>query len=129
MFNFFCYLFNKYFKNVSYFRENKKNIIDSLRVKIALFFTLLFSILLITPTVISLVDNTQDITFLLEMNEEEENKGKESAKDLEIKLPTSEHFNFFFLNGIQKMKNVSFQSKNYTSEYPKITTPPPKFLI
>jgi SUMO ligase MMS21 Smc5/6 complex component len=100
-----------------------------LRVKIALFLILLFSILLITPAVISFVDDTQDIAFLLEMNEEEENKGKESAKDLEIKLHQTENFSTFILNEIQKNKNVSFRSKNYTTEYPKITTPPPKFFI
>ena len=100
-----------------------------MRVKIALFFTLLFSILLVTPTVISFIDDTQDIAFLLEMNEEEENKGKEAAKDLEIKIYSSEHVGFYFLNKIQKKKNVSFWSKNYTSVFPKNTTPPPKFLI
>lgn len=100
-----------------------------MRVSISLFFTLLFSILLITPTVISLVDDSQDLAFFLDMNEEEENKGKEAAKDLEIKIQPSENFEALFLNGIQKKKNVRFQSKNYSSEYPKNTTPPPEFLF
>ncbi|ARV07137.1 hypothetical protein BTO04_10755 [Polaribacter sp. SA4-10] len=99
-----------------------------MKVKIALFFTLLFSTLIITPTVISLVDDTPNIAFFLDINEEEENKGKESAKDLEIKIHTTDHFNDFIINGIQKKKNVSFKSTNYTSEYPKNTTPPPKSL-
>jgi hypothetical protein len=99
-----------------------------LRVKIALFFTLLFSILLITPSVISLIDDSQYIAFFLDMNEEEENKGKETSKDLEIKFHSTESFGTLLLNGIQKKKNVRFGSKNYTSEYPKRTTPPPEFL-
>lgn len=105
-----------------------------MKVKIALFFTLLFSTLIITPTVISLVDDTANIAFLLDINEEEENKGKEgkegkeSAKELEIKIDPTDHFNDFTINGIQKKKNVSFKSTNYTSEYPKNTTPPPKSL-
>ncbi|KGL62526.1 hypothetical protein [Polaribacter sp. Hel1_85] len=102
-----------------------------MRVRIALFFTLLFSVLLITPAVISFVDDNQDIAFLLEINEEEEHKGKEgkeSAKDLEIKIHPTENSKDFVHNGIQKRKNVSFLSKNYTSQYPKITTPPPEFL-
>ena len=102
-----------------------------MRVKIALFFTLLFSTLLITPTVISLVDDNQDIAFLLEINEEEESKGKEgkeSAKELEVKIHPTEHSSTFFLNGIQKKKNVRFNSKNYVSQYAKILTPPPELV-
>jgi hypothetical protein len=102
-----------------------------LKVKIALFFVLVFSVSLITPVVISLFDDAQDVAFFLDMNEEEENKGKEgkeAAKDLEVKIYSTEQFGTLLLNGIQKKKNVSFQSKTYTSEYPKNTTPPPEFL-
>jgi len=99
-----------------------------LNVIIALFFTLLFSFLLITPTVISLIDDTQDIAFFLDINEEEENKGKGAAKDLKIKIHATENFCNLLLIGIQKKKNVRFQSKNYLSEYPKKTTPPPELL-
>jgi hypothetical protein len=100
-----------------------------LKVIIALFFTLLFSFLLITPTVISLIDDTQDIAFFLDINEEEEeNKGKGVAKDLKIKINATENFCNLLLIGIQKKKNVRFQSKNYLSEYPKKTTPPPELL-
>lgn len=99
-----------------------------MRIKIAFFFTLLFSILLITPVVTSLVDDSQDIAFFFDINEEEENKGKEVPKDLEIKTYPTEYFGSFLLNGIQKKKNVRFKFKKYTSEYPKNTTPPPEFL-
>ena len=99
-----------------------------MKIKIAFFFTLLFSVLLITPTVISLVDDSQDVAFLLDINEEEENKGKEVSKDLEIKIHPTENLDVSLLDEIQKTKNVSFCSKEYTSEYPKNTTPPPEFL-
>jgi len=33
------------------------------------------------------------------------------------------------LSGIQKKRNIIFTSKNYTSEYSKITTPPPELLV
>ena len=99
-----------------------------IRIRIALFFTLLFSVLIISPGVISFIDDTQNIEFFLDMNEEEENKGKESAKNLEIKIHPSEDFSDFILNGIQKKKNIIFKSKNYTSEYSKITTPPPELF-
>lgn len=100
-----------------------------MKVKIALFFVLVFSVSLITPVVISLFDDAQDVAFFLDMNEEEENKGKEASKNLEVKINPTEQFSSLFLNRIQKKKNVSFQSKTYTSEYPKNTTPPPEFLL
>jgi hypothetical protein len=100
-----------------------------LRVKIALFFTFLFSILLITPSVISLIDDGQYIAFFLDMNEEEEeNKGKETSKDLKIKIHPTGYFGALLLDRIQKKRNIRFQSKNYTSEYPEKTIRPPQFL-
>lgn len=99
-----------------------------MKVRIALFFSIIFATLLIAPTVISLVDNTLNIAFVLDMNEEEENHGKKSAKNLEIKIQTTENCSNLLLFGIQYKKDIRFKSKNYTSEYPKITTPPPKFL-
>ena len=100
-----------------------------MRVKIALFFTFLFSVLLITPSVISLIDDGQYIAFFLDMNEEEENKGKETSKDLEIKIYPTGSFGTLLLDRIQKKRNIRFQSKNYTSKYPKKTIRPPQFLL
>ncbi len=98
-----------------------------MKIKIALFFTIVFSILLITPTVISLVDKKQDVAFFLDVNEEEENQGNNSAKDVEIKIhPTTEQVGLLLLKGIQKKRNIRFKSKNYNSEYSKNTTPPPQ---
>jgi hypothetical protein len=99
-----------------------------LKIKIALFFTFLFSILLITPSVISLIDDEQYIAFFLDMNEEEESKGKETPKDLKIKIHPTGYFGALLLDRIQKKRNIRFQSKNYTSEYPKKTIRPPQFL-
>ena len=100
-----------------------------MRIKIALFFTLLFSISLITPTVITFVDDTQDIAFFLDMNEEEEKKGKESSKDLEIKITYDDANIYFLLKGIQKRKNLAFKAKKYASQFLKIDTPPPKLVL
>ena len=99
-----------------------------MRAKIALSFTLIFSILLIAPTVISVVDDSINLSFLLNMNEEEE--GSNSIKEIKVKIASeNENSLLLVLNKIQKKKNISFQSKNYISQYPKITTPPPKHLI
>ncbi|WP_298779262.1 hypothetical protein [uncultured Polaribacter sp.] len=90
---------------------------------------IIFSNLIVAPTVISLVDCNHEISVLLDMNEEEEKgKGKESTKDLEIKIQQTEHNCSFLLREIQKNKNLRFLSKNYISKYPKIFTPPPEFI-
>ncbi|WP_072556629.1 hypothetical protein [Tenacibaculum todarodis] len=94
-----------------------------MKIKVATFFLLLFTSLIVAPTIISLVDNTQDITILLNLNEEEESTGKVSLKDVKINTTTS---NSFLFNRIQKKKNVRFTTKNYVSEYPKLDTPPPE---
>ena len=98
-----------------------------MKVKIALFFSLIFSILLIAPTVISVVDDSINLSLLVNMNEEEE--GNNSMKEIKVKIASENENSYLILNKIQKMKNISFQSKNYISEYPKITTPPPKYLL
>jgi|TARA_Y100000766_G_C18620514_1_gene465887 hypothetical protein len=97
-----------------------------LRAKLALFFTLIFSTLLIAPTVVSVVDDSINLSFLLNMNEEEE--GNSSVQEIKLKITSENENSFLVLSRIQKKKNISYQSKNYFSEYPKITTPPPKDL-
>jgi hypothetical protein len=88
---------------------------------------IIFSNLIIAPTIISFVDDTHEIAAFLDMNEEEE-KGKESAKDLEIKIQPTENNCSFLLKEFQKNRNLTFLSKNYVSKYPKIFTPPPKLI-
>ena len=56
-------------------------------------------------------------------------KRNNSIKEIKVKIASENENSFLVLNKIQKKKNISFQSKNYISEYPKITTPPPKYLI
>lgn len=83
--------------------------------------------MLITPTVISLLDNTQDVTLFMNMSEEEENQGKTTFKEIKI-FSHSEDVTISYIKD-QKRKNVRFLSKNYISEYPKKVTPPPKFVL
>ncbi len=86
--------------------------------------------MLVAPTVISLMDETQEISVFLDLNEEEENKegkkGKESKTDAKLKLFTGSQNGFSDLNKIQEKRNIRFRSKYYFLEYSKIDTPPPK---
>lgn len=94
-----------------------------------LIFTYLFSFILlasiIAPTYISLSDSNCEITAMADFGEEEENKGKESAKDLEVKIYYSNENESIFVD-LEKKKRMSFYSKNYTSLYKKLISPPPE---
>mgnify|MGYP006104507571 FL=1 len=102
-----------------------------MNVRIAIFFSILFMILLTAPTVITLTDASQDIAFFFDINEEEEeNKGKEESKvDSKLKIYPTTFAASFLSSHIQITKNIRFLSKNYVSQTPKITTPPPDFVL
>jgi hypothetical protein len=89
---------------------------------------IIFLNLIIAPTIISIIDDTHEVSAFIDLNEEEE-KGKESAKDLDVKIQPSENNSSFMLKEIQNKKNLIFLTKNYISKYPKIFTPPPKLVL
>ncbi|CAM1353856.1 hypothetical protein [Tenacibaculum ascidiaceicola] len=97
-----------------------------MKSKIAIFFFVLFASIIVTPSIITLVDKDQDITIFLNLSEEEENT--KHVKVAELKAHPNEDYTSFLYKKIQKKKNVSFLSKNYVSQYPKILTPPPEFF-
>lgn len=82
--------------------------------------------MLFAPTVITLVDDDINLTFLLNMNEEEENN---STKEIKVKIISENHSFLLGLDDLQQRKNVSFQFKNYISRYTKILTPPPEIVL
>lgn len=94
-------------------------------------FTYLFSFILlasiVTPTYLSLTEGDFNFTEIVDFGEEEENKGKESVKDLEVKIYYSDNSESLFV-GLEKKKRTSFYSKNYTSHYKKLISPPPEHI-
>lgn len=104
-----------------------------MKTRIALFFSVLFLVLIVSPTVISFTERNGDMSIMLmDFGEEEENKGKESSEskiDSELKIyPTATSKSLYIKEHLEKA-NVVFQSKTYVSEYPNITTPPPKPVL
>jgi hypothetical protein len=78
------------------------------------------------PTYFSIIEKTCEIE-LADVGEEEENKGKEGAKDLDVKIYYSLNASFLY-QSLEKKKRISFYSKNYTSYYKKLVSPPPELL-
>lgn len=81
--------------------------------------------MIVAPTIITLIDKNQDTSIFLNVTEEEEeNQAKKNTK--EIKIYSAANSDIFFMK-TQKIKNVIYLSKNYVSQFLKITTPPPEF--
>jgi len=78
-----------------------------------------------TPTVISLLDKKQNISFFLSLNEEDNNE-IETIKN--IKVYSGSYSNLFF-NKSTTTVNIIFNSKEYTSLFPQIYTPPPEAVL
>ena len=92
---------------------------EILRVRIAIFFSILFISLVITPTIILISNPSQDIVFLMDMSEEEEeNKGKEESKvDSKLKIYPSNFISSILFSDFENKRNIRFNSKNYIFNY------------
>ncbi|WP_405610725.1 hypothetical protein [Polaribacter sp. Asnod1-A03] len=97
-----------------------------MKIKTAIFFSFLFVCVITTPTIISLFDNNQNITFFLNLNEEEDNNEVETFKN--IKVYQNSYSKIFFIKFLETT-SIRFASKKYTSLFPKIFTPPPEFVL
>lgn len=98
-----------------------------LRKGIALFLLSIFTMSATAPTIVSLVDENSDISFLVDMNEEE-SKEKESSTDAETKIV---HLNTSNLSlyGLELSDIRGFYLKNYAKPYLNLLSPPPEHNI
>ncbi|WCC42331.1 hypothetical protein PJJ26_12990 [Tenacibaculum finnmarkense] len=79
-----------------------------MKVKIALFFSILFMSMIAAPTIITLIDSSQDVTIFLDLNEEEEESTVEETSK-ELKLYQTADLNLFFRkNSKNRNRNFSF---------------------
>jgi len=98
-----------------------------LKIKISILFSILFVSIITAPTIIGLINEDQDISIFLSLNEEEEdNQEIKNFKEVKI-CPNS--YSTVLLKKNKKIKTVRFTSKNYTSLFQKTTTPPPEFVF
>ncbi|MDB2419725.1 hypothetical protein N9W35_02095 [Flavobacteriaceae bacterium] len=94
---------------------------------ITFLFTLIITASIVTPTFINLSESTIEITEIVDFGEEEE-KGKESIKDLEVKIYYSIDKEGVFLS-LEHKKRIRYCSKNYTFNLTKLNSPPPEQLF
>ncbi|MDG1422258.1 MAG: hypothetical protein P8M14_00630 [Flavobacteriaceae bacterium] len=95
---------------------------------ITFLFTLIITASIVAPTFVNLSESTMEITEIVDFGEEEENKGKESIKDLEVKIYYSTDKESVFLS-LEHKKRIRYCSKNYTFKFAKLNSPPPEQLF
>ena len=84
--------------------------------------------LTVMPTLLTIADSNYDIAIILDSSEEEEKSGKESLKDLEVKIiPATDGQDF--LSGKDRSKQLDFYSNKYISEFGELISPPPEQSI
>lgn len=93
--------------------------------KIAVFFSIVFLTFIIAPTIITMVDNAVDISFIYS-NSEEESSSKLSEKSKIILSPLK--ISEFVFSSSKKISATTHTDKNYTNPYLNMVFPPPECL-
>lgn len=83
---------------------------------------------IVSPTFINFSENNIEITEIVDFGEEEENKGNESVKDLEVKIYYSDDKESIYID-LENKKRIRFFSKNYSFKLDKLNNPPPEKLL
>lgn len=94
---------------------------------ISIFFSVIFLLFIVTPTVMIFVDDTVDVSMFFTSSEEEE-KGQEKHKDIEVYIAelNCDDLNF----GSFKAKNKKgYYYKKYPKPHLNLISPPPELHI
>ncbi|MEJ6792485.1 MAG: hypothetical protein QNK89_07085 [Lacinutrix sp.] len=94
---------------------------------LSVFFTVFFIATIIAPSVLLYVDDTIDISYLLDASEEEEEKGKEKNKELEVFVVENllESEDLFYS---KREESQSYTYKKYANPHLNLISPPPEFI-
>jgi len=85
-------------------------------------------ITLIAPSVIIVIDNDADISFFYDTTEEEEKKGNEKHKDLEVLFSEFNENEAYFVSN-ETENNLGYYFKNYPKPHLNLISPPPELHI
>ena len=97
------------------------------KLVITYFFSIILMVSVVTPSYFSLVEGSCEITALSDLGEDEENKGEETLKELDVKICQSQN-NALLQTDVEEKKLVGFYTKNYNSYKKKLSSPPPELL-
>ena len=80
------------------------------------------------PNIVAIVDDNFEVSIIFDSNEEEEKKGEEKVKDIEIELFSKDAIEDSLYN-TSLVKSLNFHSDNYSSLFKELTSPPPETNI
>ena len=92
---------------------------------LAIFFSFVFLSLVIAPTILMSIDNTIDISFIYDISEEEEEKGKEGNKEIEVFVVEFASEVEGFLTSINR-GHLEYAFKTYQKPHLNLIFPPPE---
>lgn len=93
----------------------------------SIFFTILFMAFISAPSIILLTDNSEDVSIFYSLSEEEE-KGHETLKNIEVFNSELSNSEFIFASQL-KSKVIGYSYKTYPKPHLNLISPPPEVHI
>ena len=97
-----------------------------MKAKVAIFFSVLFMCLIVTPSVLLAFGDDVSKCILLDSNNEE-NKGSETVKILDVEIVLSQDSQFT-TQYFKQNASTPFYSRTYSSYSLSLNSPPPEIL-
>ena len=94
----------------------------------SLFLAIIFMVFISVPAVIVIIDDTIDVSFFYTSAGEEEDKGLEKNKDLEVMFLDLDINDADFVSN-DKENNTSYIFKKYQKPHLNLISPPPELHI
>ena len=91
---------------------------------VSYFFLIFFTLFIMAPTIVSVIEKSCDVSIFYSVNEEED-KGNETLKNLELKLSDTAKVTISFFE-LEKEKSYHSYIKNYTQLDLECTSLPPE---
>ena len=94
--------------------------------RITFVFIFIFTLFIVSPTVLSVVEKNFDISVLIDISEEENNQ-KEGSKTFDLEF-SENNTSLSIFNTLGKNNLFDYNLKNYLDISLENTSPPPEFL-
>jgi len=95
---------------------------------LAIFFSIMFLSLVMAPTLIMAIDHSIDISYIYDLSEEEEEKGKENTKEFE-KFITDFDIEMASFITLDKNEKLEYTFKTYQKPHLNFISPPPELIL
>lgn len=98
------------------------------KTRISIFFSVIFVLFIVAPTVISVIEDSYDVSIFYNVSEEESQSQNEISKQSEVKFINTFAFASWFWQE-KEQSLINCYIKNYTPLTPECASPPPEQYI